>query len=389
MRFDLDQMPITDAHCHGARLEDLLAGPTTGWADRITLLGMCMASSSTADPALKAQVSAFTDGTIFALAARRWLAEWLDVEVADLDATRMKRLTEDAPGYLAGLMNDQKVEDLLVDDGYPQPPVAGSDFATLTGTRVHRVARIEPMIDRLAPTVTNAAELEEAFVAELEDCGTDATCVAYKSVIAYRSGLDVGDPSDDDVAASFRVWRTSGFAGGRTDSKPIRDRLLHVTCRVAAAQDRAVHIHSGAGDPDVLLDHAHPTGLASLVASHPRTGVVLIHSGFPWINEAAYIAGMYANVHLDLSLFTPWATLDIAQGLATVLGQVPTSKVMYGSDQASEPEVMWISARIFRPALASVLSDAVDADLLTTLEAGVMGEGILAGNALRLHGLST
>lgn len=386
MSIDLTDVSIVDAHCHGLRVEDLLAGAST-WADNITLIGMCMASSATADDALKAQVSQLTESTIFAQAGRRWLADFLGVDLAEVEEERRRRLETDAGSYLSSLIEDQNISDLLVDDGYPQPMVDPEGFGRLLGVRAHRVVRIEPIIDRLLPTVSGADELIDAFMAELEATGPDSRVVGYKSVIAYRTGLDITDPSVTEVRSGFEAWRDSGFQPGPL-GKPVRDRLLHVTCRVAARQDRPVHIHSGAGDPDVVLARARPAGLAPVLATHPRTAVVLIHAGFPWVEEAAYLAGMYPNAHVELSLFSPWATLDLDRVFATVLGIVPTSKIMYGSDEASEPEVLWLSARLGRKALERVLQAAVERDLLTESEARSAGEAVLGGNAARLHGLS-
>jgi hypothetical protein len=285
-------------------------------------------------------------------------------------------------------MADQRITDLFVDDGYPRPPVDTKEFSSLVGAKAHRVARIEPIIDRVCSQVDHFDDAVAAFEAELDACGRDPSCIGYKSIIAYRSGLDVEDPDDDEVSASFLAWKAGGMVGGRKETKALRDRLLHVTCRKAAEQDKPLHIHSGAGDPDVVLTHARPTGLAPLISAHPTTAIVLIHAGFPWIEEAAYLAGMYANAHIELSLFTPWATLDLDRGLRTVMGLVPTSKVLYGSDEASEPEVLWISARLFRRALERVLDDAVENDHLTPPQAEQTGSGILGANALHLHGLA-
>ncbi len=61
---------------------------------------------------------------------------------------------------------------------------------------------------------------------------------------------------------------------------------------------------------------------------------------------------------------------------------------MYGSDEASEPEILWLSARMARASLSRVLGRAVLDDMLTTAEARRIGGDVLAGNALRLHGVA-
>jgi predicted TIM-barrel fold metal-dependent hydrolase len=115
--------------------------------------------------------------------------------------------------------------------------------------------------------------------------------------------------------------------------------------------------------------------------------IVMIHGGYPWLAEAAYIASILPFVYLDLSEFLPWASLGSDRELETLLGVVPTAKLLYGSDEASEPEVLWLSARMAREALERVLGSAVDRDLATTDEALAIGRGVLGSNSMRLHGI--
>jgi predicted TIM-barrel fold metal-dependent hydrolase len=114
---------------------------------------------------------------------------------------------------------------------------------------------------------------------------------------------------------------------------------------------------------------------------------VLIHSGFPWIDVAAYIASSLPNVYLDLSVMIPWASLGIEQMLTVLLGTAPAGKLLYSSDEASEPEVIWVAARMGRRALERVLGDAVERDFVTVEQAEGLGRGILSENSRRLHSI--
>ena len=385
---DLGDAPVIDAHLHGFDAGELKRLDPEGWADRLTLMGMCFLSSKTTDRALEGRVREMTDHTVFALLARRWLARYLGCDVEQVEHERSRRLSEDAKSYVSALLADEQIRELLVDDGYPLPAVDQHELSELVGAAVHRVARIEPMIEAARAESSNAKELEEAFRAQLAEAEDDGRCVAYKTIIAYRSGLDVGDPTDNEVEQSYRRWREADWRDGRDTSKAVRDRLLNVTMEVASSGDgRPLHIHSGAGDPDCVLSHVRPTMLGPLLnrfSSHP---VVLIHSGFPWIEEGAYLAALYPMAYVELSLFLPWVTLDADRVLRVVLGSVPGDKILYGSDEASEPEVIWLSARLARAALERVLGEAVAFDYLTEEEAGRLGRRVLAGNAAELHGI--
>lgn len=388
MPVDLTGAPVVDAHCHGFAADQLLAQDEGGLVDRMTVMGMCFLSSTTVDRDVADEVWSMTDSTVFALAARRWLAHYLGCDEADLDRVRNERLRDDASGYLAAMMAEENITGLLVDDGYPKsPPVAAADLQHLVGTPVHRVARLEPMIERACKVDGGFDAVEDAFRAEMDTAGEDA--VAYKTVIAYRTGLDVTAPDRSDVAGAFDAWKDSGWTESREHAKPVRDHLLLVAYEIAARQGgRPIHIHSGAGDPDVVLAHARPTNLGPLLARTSNHPTVLIHAGFPWVEDAAYLASIYPRAYVDLSLHLPWATLAADRIIETALGLVPGSKVLYGSDEASEPEVLWISARLGRAALTRVLQRAVDNDMLTVDEAEDLGRAVLAGNTQRLHGLA-
>ncbi len=167
----------------------------------------------------------------------------------------------------------------------------------------------------------------------------------------------------------------------------MRDALLRRTLEVAKRDDRPVHVHCGGGDPDVVLAHARPRDLFPLLAEHSDQPVVLIHTGWPWVEEGAYVASVLPHVYLDVSVMVPWASLAIDQKLEVLLGAAPPAKVLYGSDEASEPEVIWLSAQMAREALGRVLGRAVERRWLDEREALAIGEGVLGQNARRLHGI--
>ena len=230
-------------------------------------------------------------------------------------------------------------------------------------------------------------DLEDALSARLEAAAAEGA-VAFKSVIAYRTGLDITQPSAADARAAFTRWREDGFRETRGNAKPVRDRLLARTLEVAAASGVPVHIHSGGGDPDSLVPHARPAGLFDLLKRHPQQPVLLIHAGWPWTDEAAFMASILPHVYLDLSIGIPWASLAIDRLIETALGVAPPSKVLYGSDEASEPEVAWFSAHVAREALERVLRRGVDHGWMSESQAARIGRDVLAGNCRHLHGIA-
>ena len=386
---DLTGSPIIDDHCHGFRAADLVGLDPLGWEDRLTMMGMCFLSSGQTDPGLARQVTGLREGTVFALTARRWLAERLGVEPEPqaLAAARAAALRADPPGYCAGLMADQDITAVIADDGFPQPTVHREEFERSLGVPVHRVARIEPMIAELQGRDVSWPDFEAGFEDLLEEAARDSHLVGYKSIIAYRTGLDVGAPTVAEAGAAYASWRAAGFPKDRGPGKIVRDHCLRAALRVARRHDLVMHLHCGGGDPDIVLAHVRPQDVFGLLHDHMDQPIILIHGGYPWMAEAAYIASILPFVYIDLSEFLPWASLGIDRELEMLLGVVPAGKILYGSDEASEPEVFWVSARMAREALERVLARAVQRDYLTAAEAVRIGRGVLAGNTARLHGI--
>jgi uncharacterized protein len=383
----LEGTSAVDVHCHGWRCDEVANLPQRGFLDRITMLGMCLVSSGLEDEGLREILELATDTSPTAVAMADRLGAILGCEPTreGLAAARTAALA-DHRAYLRRLWADARVDDLIMDDGYPLPRIDGRALGDEVGLRVHRVCRIEPVITDVRDAAGSYDELADAFTAGLEEAVADGS-IAFKSVIAYRTGLDVAEWSAGDCEAAFTRWRDDGWKETREHAKPVRDALLRRALAVARAAAIPVHIHCGGGDPAIVLEHARPSDLFPMLAAHIDQPVVLIHSGWPWVEEGAFVASVLPHVYLDTSLSTPWASLAMDSRLEILLGIAPPAKVMYGSDEASEPEVIWLSAHLAREALARVLETGIERRHLNRAAAARIGAGVMGGNARRLHGL--
>ena len=390
MLIDLSGAEIVDNHCHGFETHELLAAPPEDFETRLTLMGMCFGSSAHSDPALWSLAKRLTESTPYSLLARRWLAERLGCEPTPgaVAAARHESFSPDPVGYIRALLDDAGITGLVVDEGYPLPRIPSERFEhAVGGVPVHRLVRIEPLIVERREESPAYAALEEGLEAALEEAAGDPRTIGFKSIIAYRTGLDVVPVSQVEAGRAFERWRDEEWSETRELAKPVRDRLLWVTASVAARHGLALHIHTGDGDPDIDLARARPPELFPFLRSHRRQPVVLVHGGHPWSHEAGYIATLMPNVFVDLSVLIPWSGPAMESLLAGLIGTVPSAKLLFGSDQASEPEVFWIAARLARRALGRVLGRAVDDDYLTVEQAEAIGEGVLARNTRELHRL--
>ena len=66
----------------------------------------------------------------------------------------------------------------------------------------------------------------------------------------------------------------------------------------------------------------------------------------------------------------------------------PLSKVLYGSDGYTLPEINYVGAQLGKRALALALADLVEAGMLSQTEAEAAAGLILAGNARRLYNIT-
>jgi predicted TIM-barrel fold metal-dependent hydrolase len=330
VRGALDQVRHVDHHAHAL----LRAAP----ADLDAFRGLF---SESADPAQWPHVAT-------RIAYRRaivQLAEQLGCE-PDERALFEYRRSIDSDEYAGRLLRAAGAEALLLDEGYPpaREALSTDEMGALAGCAAHPVLRIEALgqFERVARV---AAARSDGFV-------------ALKTVLAYRGGLDLDatDPESlDRLIGALEANRDTG------DPLPVQ-------------------IHTGFGDPDLLLPRSDPSLLGRLFERFPETSFVLLHC-YPFVREAGWLASVYANVFFDLSLAIPHVARPAAI-LAEALELAPLSKLLYASDAVRTPELYLLAAVWWRDALAEVLSTSLPADAV--LEAAQL---VLHDNATELYRL--
>ena len=103
--------------------------------------------------------------------------------------------------------------------GVPAAARPRREFERTIGVRVHRVARLEPWILVHRDGCVRRPG-RPASRARRRRPPADPNCVAFKSIVAYRTGLDVGDPTRGRGPEAFeRGARTSGARPASTPSR--------------------------------------------------------------------------------------------------------------------------------------------------------------------------
>jgi uncharacterized protein len=289
------------------------------------------------------------------------------------------------------LMGDAGFSALLADDGFPAGAVMDQDLmARCANTKVRNILRIEPVIERLLLHCGNVVSLESALSHAVAASIADGT-VGLKTVIAYRSGLDIRRWPSAEIEISFQAARRRLRQGStRVAEKPLLDHLVRLAMREASRYDIPVQVHTGYGDRDVDLRAANPLHLRNLLedSSLQTARLVLLHGSCPFTREAAYLASVYPQVYLDLAYGIPFmSTPELEAMTRQALGMAPLSKIMVSTDAAAIPELFWRGARMARYCVSRAVADLVSGLDLTVAQASRAVAAILDGNARRLYRL--
>ena len=313
-------------------------------------------------------------------------------------AARAKKVS-DYQAYVRGMYRDIRLESNIVDLGNPKN-VSLEEFEALTGVPAYGLFRIEPLIGELWDQNDSLAGLMKAFEDRIRKQAADPKIISLKTVIAYRTGLDIQPLDAQDVSRSMDTLKRSPDSKGlfarihvprstREDVKRVRDHILWRALELSIELSLPFQIHTGMGDQDLDIKTARPGLLAAILRDEKlrHAKIVLLHGAYPFYEEGAYLANVFPNVYLDLSEFNPMIGPGVSRVITTILEQAPFTKVVYSSDAFGSPELQWIAGKKGREALASCLGGAIDAGNLSPDAAKTAARLILADNTRLIYGI--
>lgn len=376
LNFDLSDIPIVDHHAHPLRR--IPPATPNEW------LGFFTESS---DPDLVLQ---HVPNTLFFQYAVQALADLLGVEASAVAILKGRDLLGQQ-GWAHLLIESAKIKTMLMDYGFRgKESYSHEEMKTLLPCRIEPILRLETLAQELILSQDRLDQFIDAFVAQVENARTDGY-VALKSIIAYRTGLDIREWPRDEVESAFIQVKDQARRDGKIHlaSPPLNDLLVLRALEIANRQDMPVQFHTGYGDSDVDLRRANPLNFRPWLQSGKFTRLpwVILHMGYPYLRESAYLSSIYANIFVDLSLAMPFAVGEAQSMLVQLLGLTPTSKLLYASDGFSVPELFWLGAKVCRTALGRVLDQLVDDHILPAEKAYASAEKILFRNSDALYNL--
>lgn len=369
----VEQLGLVDHHVHGAFRED-------GTRDRFE-----NALNEGSTEPLPDFVSGFDSQLGFAV--RRWCSPLLDLEpFSTPDAYWARRAQLGEAEVNQRFLAAAGVSDWVIDTGFAVGSYGLDEMAAVTGARVHEIVRLETIAESLI--AGGADDYAERFRSALR-AAVSAGAIGTKSVIAYRTGFDVGlsRPSETAVAAAASAWSASGHPGA---APRLVDPVLLVFGLYAAVEaGLPIQFHVGFGDRDLDLQRTSPMLLLPFLrdAGVGAVPILLLHC-YPFEREAGYLAQAFGNVYLDVGLSLNYLGARGTELVARSYELAPFAKVLYSSDAWGPAELHFLGARLWRNAITRVFGDWVERGEWSLADAKRVAELSASGNARRLYGLT-
>ena len=134
----------------------------------------------------------------------RELAHFLDVDEtwpAVVEA-RNGVAAADYRAWTTRLFDDVRLSALLVDEGGSRPRITLDELSQSVPVRLRRVARSDNFVRDLLPEADSWSTFFQKYQESVE-AAIDDGAIAFKSVIAYRTGLDVQPVSEAEARRNF------------------------------------------------------------------------------------------------------------------------------------------------------------------------------------------
>jgi uncharacterized protein len=369
------EQPLVDHHCHGVLYRD---------ADEATLESMLNEGAGFAGGSLFDTQAGFAFGRLCPpVLGLPPLAELTDYVIrrAELGASEVSKRFLVAAGLSA----------LCVDTGFtPEPLTSPAELAGLAGATAHEIVRLERVAEDVVAAGIGADGFADAVRSALATRTASAVgAVGFKSIAAYRTGLDLNPerPSDPEVRAAAGRWLAAQVTG--SGPPRIADETLQrflIWCGVDLALP--VQFHVGYGDSDVDLDRCNPLLLTPLLRAIQPAGVpVMLLHNYPYHREAGYLAQVFPHVYVDAGLATHNLGTRAPALLAEALELAPFGKFLYSSDAFGLPELYYLGAALFRRALSGFLGAGLSEGLYTERTVVRLTRMLCADNAKRAYRL--
>jgi len=374
---DLSGIPVVDNHCHPVLLNQQVDAP--GFRNYFT---------EASNPSIPEK---HIPNTVYYLWLLRQLATIYGCPNTEEDILAIRSSLDDDT-LLERFFRAANIDTLILDPAFPLPHICYSPehMGQLGHCRTARMLRLETLMQQLIIQYQNFDEVVDRYTLALTNAREQGYC-AFKSIVAYRTGLEISEWSKDQAVSSFQEALLAIRNGQlRIAHKPLIDYLLHIAFQQAAEQELPVQFHTGYGDGDTDMRLGNPLHLRDVLErkEYQPMKVVLLHESYPYSQLGAYLAAIYPHVYFDLSYMIPFVDrLEMLAFTRQALGVTPASKLMYSSDGIHVPEMHWAGAIRGRSVIGQVLQEMIDADEIDQEQAYDLALQILHDTAYTVYRL--
>jgi predicted TIM-barrel fold metal-dependent hydrolase len=376
---DLTSIPVVDNHCHPVLLEQRME------AQRFRAL-----FTEASAPVFAEQHVA---NSVYYLWMLRQLAVFFGCQSkSDEEEVLAARNHLDADTLIEHFYRAARIDTLILDVAHPLPEMcyAPERMGQLGHCRAVRMLRLETLMQSLVVEARDFDEMLARFDQALVNLRARGY-VALKSIVAYRTGLNIISWTKEQALASFNEARAAIQDGKlRIQQKPLIDYLLHMAFLRAAEQELPVQFHTGYGDSDTDMRLGNPLHLREVLENDAYQGmrVVLLHESYPYVQLGAYLAAVYPHVYFDLSYTIPFVDrLEMLAFTRQALSVAPASKLLYSSDGIFLPEMHWAAAIRGRSVLGQVLDEMIENDEIDEEQAYLLARQVLHDTAYAVYRL--
>jgi hypothetical protein len=375
---DLSNIRVFDNHCHPVLLNQQMdALRFRSYFTEATHLSFAQAH---------------LPNTVYYLWILRQMAAFYGCDFSE-DAIIAARNRIPADTLINRLVQAAQIDTLILDVAYPLPETCyEAERIGLAGQcRVAKMLRLETLMQHLVVKCAEFSEVVDCFTSEVSNVRANGYC-ALKSIVAYRSGLDITTWSKDEAVASFKEARSEAVQQGhlRLTHKPLIDYLLHIAFKQAAEQHIPIQFHTGYGDSSTDMRLGNPLHLRNILEcnDYQTVPIILLHESYPYCQFGAYLAAIYPNVYFDLSYAIPFVDkLEMIAFTRQALSIAPASKLVYSSDGIYVPEMHWASALRGRSVLGQVLQEMIAVDEIDQEQAYQLARQVLHDTACAIYRL--
>jgi len=325
----------------------------------------------------------------------------------DVIAARNEYTQRDYWKYVNDLFAAAKLQAMFLTSAlgaWNLPSLPVPEFSKKVTARVHSIFSVDPLHGSLMNEKNTLDEALAENAARLKREVVENKQLGFKSHIATRAGLDVQAYTPQEAQQAWVDYKKLAPEEKRREAqgtlhplsaKIVRQYLLWQAVGVAYDLDVPVHIHSGdGGEGQGNLSRQYPYNLENVVRypvefPQKHVKIVMIHGGYPHVDQAAYLTHIFNNVWYDTSFMNPLANRGLHDRMLAILETAPVTKIMHGSDGYHVPEFFYVAAKWGRRYTASALSVLVDQGIYSRDRAIQVARGILWENAHTLHKLQT